>query len=355
MDDRSNTDAAGRPNLAAVAALAGVSAVDGVARLQRRRARLGRHARAGARRGDRAQLRRPGPARPVAAPRPLGHRRRRHRGPARDAFRDPMNIAMLDGIAEDFGDERLGLLVLPRRRAPSAELACSAMDAAILLGCSTDSPRRSRRSASAGSRRRDRGRHERRRARRSTSTTGMPAAAGRAPARTRASRRRARHPAARGQPRTRRAHAGAGVGVDRVHDASGIRGARDVFPSATGDLGRRELGRGGRDRAGGAARRDRGGSPDGGHRAERPARGRGDPAAEELGIRGARAAERRRLRRGALDGRAPYELTTLVQPAVEKGRPRRLGGARGARRARRRARPAFTSELRIGSDDRPAP
>ena len=53
----------GRPNLAAVAALAGVSAVDGFARLQRCRSRVGHDAGEGARRGRAPQLRRTGSAR----------------------------------------------------------------------------------------------------------------------------------------------------------------------------------------------------------------------------------------------------------------------------------------------------
>jgi DNA-binding LacI/PurR family transcriptional regulator len=55
-----------------------------------------------------------------------------------DAFRDPMNLALLDGIGEGLGDERLGLLVIPRVSDPGTDLAAAPMDAAILLGCSTD-------------------------------------------------------------------------------------------------------------------------------------------------------------------------------------------------------------------------
>ena len=55
-----------------------------------------------------------------------------------DAFRDPMNLAVLDGIGEAFGDERLGLLVLPLVGADRPELLDTAMDAVILLGCATD-------------------------------------------------------------------------------------------------------------------------------------------------------------------------------------------------------------------------
>jgi DNA-binding LacI/PurR family transcriptional regulator len=49
-----------------------------------------------------------------------------------------MNLALLDGIGEGLGDERLGLLVIPRVSDPGIDLAAAPVDAAILLGCSTD-------------------------------------------------------------------------------------------------------------------------------------------------------------------------------------------------------------------------
>jgi DNA-binding LacI/PurR family transcriptional regulator len=55
-----------------------------------------------------------------------------------DTFRDPMNLALLDGIGEGLGDERLGLLVIPQVSDPGIDLAAAPVDAAILLGCSTD-------------------------------------------------------------------------------------------------------------------------------------------------------------------------------------------------------------------------
>ena len=55
-----------------------------------------------------------------------------------DTFRDPMNLALLDGIGAGLGDERLGLLVIPRVSDESIDLAAAPIDAAILLGCSTD-------------------------------------------------------------------------------------------------------------------------------------------------------------------------------------------------------------------------
>ena len=55
-----------------------------------------------------------------------------------ETFRDPMNLALLDGIGDGLGDERLGLLVIPRVSDPGIDLAAAPIDAAILLGCSTD-------------------------------------------------------------------------------------------------------------------------------------------------------------------------------------------------------------------------
>jgi DNA-binding LacI/PurR family transcriptional regulator len=55
-----------------------------------------------------------------------------------EAFRDPMNLAFLDGVAQAFGDERAGLLVIPLAAEAETDLSASPMDAAILLGCSVD-------------------------------------------------------------------------------------------------------------------------------------------------------------------------------------------------------------------------
>lgn len=55
-----------------------------------------------------------------------------------ETFRDPMNLALLDGIGDGLGDERIGLLVIPLATASGTELSSAPMDAAILLGCSTD-------------------------------------------------------------------------------------------------------------------------------------------------------------------------------------------------------------------------
>lgn len=55
-----------------------------------------------------------------------------------EAFRDPVNLALLDGLGEELADEGYGLLVLPWTPGSGVELAAAPMDAAILLGCSVD-------------------------------------------------------------------------------------------------------------------------------------------------------------------------------------------------------------------------
>jgi DNA-binding LacI/PurR family transcriptional regulator len=54
----------------------------------------------------------------------------------RDAFRDPMNIAMLDGIADVTGSAGLALLLLTDTGG-SGDIAVAPMDAVVLIGCST--------------------------------------------------------------------------------------------------------------------------------------------------------------------------------------------------------------------------
>ncbi len=56
-----------------------------------------------------------------------------------DAFRDPVNLALLDGLGEELSDDAYGLLVLPWTGEPGGvDLGDVPMDAAILLGCSVD-------------------------------------------------------------------------------------------------------------------------------------------------------------------------------------------------------------------------
>lgn len=57
----------------------------------------------------------------------------------RDAFRDPMVVAMLDGIADELGQAGYSLLLLTDSDdRPVGGLRDASMDAALLLGCSTD-------------------------------------------------------------------------------------------------------------------------------------------------------------------------------------------------------------------------
>ena len=51
----------------------------------------------------------------------------------REAFRDPMNVAMLDGLADALGSAGLGLLLMTEPES----VASAPMDAVVLVGCST--------------------------------------------------------------------------------------------------------------------------------------------------------------------------------------------------------------------------
>jgi DNA-binding LacI/PurR family transcriptional regulator len=55
----------------------------------------------------------------------------------RDAFRDPMNIAMLDGLADEIGATGSGLLLLTETGDERLGFASAPMDAVVLIGCST--------------------------------------------------------------------------------------------------------------------------------------------------------------------------------------------------------------------------
>jgi DNA-binding LacI/PurR family transcriptional regulator len=54
----------------------------------------------------------------------------------RDAFRDPMSLAMLDGIAEEAGAAGAGLLLLAETGGQRVDVASAPIDAVILVGCS---------------------------------------------------------------------------------------------------------------------------------------------------------------------------------------------------------------------------
>jgi len=54
-----------------------------------------------------------------------------------DAFRDPMNLAMLDGIADELGSDGFGLLLLTDT-GENADISLAPMDGVILVGCSRE-------------------------------------------------------------------------------------------------------------------------------------------------------------------------------------------------------------------------
>lgn len=55
-----------------------------------------------------------------------------------EAFRDPVNIAMLDGIAEELGTAGLALLLLTGNGGELVDITSAPMDAAVLIGCSVN-------------------------------------------------------------------------------------------------------------------------------------------------------------------------------------------------------------------------
>jgi DNA-binding LacI/PurR family transcriptional regulator len=55
-----------------------------------------------------------------------------------ETFRDPVNVALLDGIGEELSDARLSLLVIPMAGVGGPDPGDAAIDAAILIGCSTN-------------------------------------------------------------------------------------------------------------------------------------------------------------------------------------------------------------------------
>jgi len=134
----SATDApavAQRPNLAAVAALAGVSAST---------ASLAFSGAGPVSDATRAKVLAAAAALDYAGPDPRAQSLRRGRSGIigvviedrlSDAFRDPMNIAMLDGIADVTGTAGLALLLLTDTGG-AADIAVAPMDAVILVGCS---------------------------------------------------------------------------------------------------------------------------------------------------------------------------------------------------------------------------
>ena len=55
----------------------------------------------------------------------------------RDAFRDPMNIQMLDGLADETAAIGAGLLLLTETGSEGLSIASAPVDAVVLVGCST--------------------------------------------------------------------------------------------------------------------------------------------------------------------------------------------------------------------------
>ena len=129
-----------RPNLAAVAALAGVSAST---------ASLAFSGAGPVAEATRARVLAAAESLNYAGPDPRAQSLRRGRSGVigvviedrlSDAFRDPMNVAMLDGIAEELGTVGAALLLLTETSPTPdthASIGTAPMDAVILIGCST--------------------------------------------------------------------------------------------------------------------------------------------------------------------------------------------------------------------------
>jgi len=265
----------------------------------------------------------------------------------REAFRDPVNIAMLDGLADALGSAGLGLLLLTEPGSGGPELSVAPMDAVVLVGCSTQLDR-----SVVTLRQR-----------------GIPVVAIEAEHmpdvlaidldNRDATARAARHLKDLGHERValvtlplEPGHERGPLTADRIAASTAftsterISGARDVFPEAGGVVA-----------AGSTVEEGLMAGRELLRTTDRPTAviAQSDllalgviRAAEELGIRVPDDLSVVGFDGARVEGAAPYELTTLVQPAVEKGRA--AGGAivellAGASPAAR----AFTSELRLGN------
>ena len=127
-----------RPNLAAVAALAGVSAST---------ASLAFSGAGPVSESTKARVLEAAKTLNYAGPDPRAQSLRRGRSGIigvviedrlADAFRDPMNIAMLDGIAGELGSAGLALLLLTETGESGADISTAPMDGVILVGCSSE-------------------------------------------------------------------------------------------------------------------------------------------------------------------------------------------------------------------------
>lgn len=137
MKNQASAGQAGRPNLAAVAALAGVSPST---------ASLAFSGAGPVSEATRAKVFAAAESLSYAGPDPRAQSLRRGRSGIigvviedrlRDAFRDPMNIAMLDGISDEVGSAGAALLLLTDTATGGVDIASAPIDAAILVGCST--------------------------------------------------------------------------------------------------------------------------------------------------------------------------------------------------------------------------
>jgi DNA-binding LacI/PurR family transcriptional regulator len=131
------TPARARPNLAAVAALAGVSPST---------ASLAFSGSGPVSAATRDRVLAAAAALDYAGPDPRAQSLRRGRSGIigvviedrlRDAFRDPMNVAMLDGIADETGALGAGLLLLTDNGEGAGSIQNAPVDAVVLVGCST--------------------------------------------------------------------------------------------------------------------------------------------------------------------------------------------------------------------------
>jgi DNA-binding LacI/PurR family transcriptional regulator len=131
------SEASGRPNLAAVAKLAGVSAST---------ASLAFSGAGPVSEATRQRVLAAAERLNYAGPDPRAQSLRRGRSGIigvvmedrlRDAFRDPMNIAMLDGLADETGAAGAGLLLLTETGDDRVSIGSAPMDAVVLIGCST--------------------------------------------------------------------------------------------------------------------------------------------------------------------------------------------------------------------------
>jgi DNA-binding LacI/PurR family transcriptional regulator len=201
----------------------------------------------------------------------------------RDAFRDPMNVAMLDGLADETGSLGAGLLLLTENGEGAASIRNAPVDAVVLIGCST---------SLAAQVAIFRQRHQRH------SVVTLPLDAGRS----------------RG-PLTETA-IGASTGYTALER---IRGVREVFPGAPGMMAAASSIDEGL--AAGLAVLSEPGSRPTAVIAQSDLLAVGViRAAEQLGLRVPQDLSIVGFDGVKLDGIAPYDLTTMVQPAVEKGR-----------------------------------